>query len=124
MEAMPLRSVELLESRAALDAFLAASELEPVLLFKHSRTCGSSVEALDEVQAYVERDDRALRVGMVVVQSHRDLSTDVSQRFAVRHETPQVLLVRGGEVAWHASHFRVRGATIAAAIETALARPA
>lgn len=124
MEAMPPRSVEVLDSRAALDAFLAASARAPILLFKHSRTCGRSAEAFAEIERYMARTADGPRVGMIVVQSHRDLSTGVSQRFALRHETPQVLLVRGGEVVWHASHGRVRDDTIAAAVETALARPA
>ncbi len=111
------RSLESLESRPALDAFLSASAQRPVLLFKHSRTCGISAEAYDELQTYLGRAADSPRVGVIVVQSHRELSTEVSQRFEVRHETPQLLLVRDGEVVWHASHFRVRSDAIAAAVD-------
>ncbi len=37
-----------------LEAAIAESCERPVLLFKHSRTCGISCEALDELQAHVQ----------------------------------------------------------------------
>jgi GTP-binding protein len=36
----------------------------------------------------------------------------------IRHETPQVVLVKDGRAVWHASHFRVRSEAIAAAVES------
>ena len=38
-----------------LDAAIAESQQRPVLLFKHSRYCGVSCEALDELHAHIER---------------------------------------------------------------------
>ena len=53
---------------------------------------------------------------MITVQTHRDLSTAVARRLGVRHETPQALLIRQGRVVWSASHFRVTGGALEAAI--------
>ena len=41
-----------------LEAAIAESLERPVLLFKHSRTCGISCEALDELQAHVGGERR------------------------------------------------------------------
>ena len=90
-----------------LDRVLAASGDRPLLLFKHSHTCGTSAEALDELVAHLNERPADASYAMVTVQTHRDVSNAVARRLGVRHETPQALLVRRGRVVWSASHFRV-----------------
>jgi len=92
----------------SLDAAIAESRERPVLLFKHSRHCGTSLEALDELQTHIE----TVRPGsaaykMITVQTHRPVCEAVSNRFGIRHETPQAILLRDGKVIWNASHFRI-----------------
>jgi bacillithiol system protein YtxJ len=100
-----------------VDALLDESCLHPVLVLKHSRTCGTSAQALDELLAYLdEREPADVRFALVTVQTHRDVSNAIAQRLGIRHETPQALLVCDRGVAWHASHFRVTADTIAAAV--------
>jgi bacillithiol system protein YtxJ len=102
-----------------LDRLLDESQTRPVLLFKHSRTCGTSMEALDELIEHLnDREPHSAdpRYAMVTVQTHRDLSNAVAKQLGVRHETPQALLIRDGRVVWSASHFRVT----ANAVQTAL----
>jgi bacillithiol system protein YtxJ len=90
-----------------LEAAIAESRERPVLLFKHSRTCGISCEALDELQMHVERCDTPAAYKLITVQSHRHLSDEAARRFGIRHETPQAILLRDGKVVWNASHFRI-----------------
>jgi bacillithiol system protein YtxJ len=99
-----------------LEAAIAESLERPVLLFKHSRTCGISCEALDELRAHVE--DGALRAAykMITVQSHRRVSDEAATRLGVRHETPQAILLRDGRPVWSASHFRITKRQLDAAI--------
>ena len=95
-----------------LDRILAASGDRPLLLFKHSYTCGTSAEALDELVAHLNERPADASYAMVTVQSHRDVSNAVARRLGVRHETPQALLVRDGRAVWSASHFRVTAAAL------------
>jgi hypothetical protein len=124
-----------------LDRALAASDERPLLLFKHSFTCGISAEALDELIAHLHdvasrtrrddpvpagrsaSDDRPMdaNYAMVTVQTHRELSNAVARKLGVRHETPQALLIREGRVVWSASHFRVTAQAVGAALS--LAKP-
>ena len=95
-----------------LDRLLSESHTRPLLLFKHSFSCGVSAEALDELIDHLNADIAAAGVpdphyAIVTVQTHRDVSNAVSSRLGVRHETPQALLIRDGRVIWSASHFRV-----------------
>jgi bacillithiol system protein YtxJ len=91
---------------AALEAAIAESLERPVLLFKHSRTCGISLGAFDEVQMHLSTEGRAA-YKLITVQSHRRVSDEASLRLGIRHETPQVILLRGGRPVWNASHFRI-----------------
>ena len=90
-----------------LEAAIAESRERPVLLFKHSRTCGISCEALDELQAHLERPAANVTYKMITVQSHRRISDEAAARLGVRHETPQAILLRDGRPVWKASHFRI-----------------
>src|SRR5829696_1688832 len=92
----------------SVDAAIAESREHPVLLFKHSRYCGVSCEALDELQSHIEsRGDAAVAYKMITVQTHRPVSDAIVQRLGLRHETPQAILLRDGKVVWNASHFRI-----------------
>lgn len=91
----------------SLEAAIAESLERPVLLFKHSRTCGISMEALDELHAHVAESGGAASYKVITVQSHRRLSDTAAERFGIRHETPQAILLRDGRPVWNASHFRI-----------------
>src|ERR687897_2864165 len=104
-----------------LDQFLTESQHRPLLLFKHSYSCGVSAEALDELLAHLAVKRGDARYAMVTVQTHREVSNAIAARLGVRHETPQALLVRDGRVIWSASHFRVTATAVEGAIATTLA---
>ena len=95
-----------------LDELLSQSA-EPVILFKHSDTCGISARAFREM-AKVEK-----RIALVTVQKARALSNEIESRFALPHETPQVLVVRDGLLTWSASHFRITADAVNRAVEEA-----
>jgi bacillithiol system protein YtxJ len=95
-----------------LEAAIAESLERPVLLFKHSRTCGVSCEAMDELQAHLSERRTGAAYKVITVQSHRGLSDHAASRLGVRHETPQAILLRDGKPVWNASHFRITAAAL------------
>jgi bacillithiol system protein YtxJ len=99
-----------------LEAAIAESCERPVLLFKHSRTCGISHEALDELQLHLTRSRTDATYKMITVQSHRRISDEAAERLGVRHETPQVILLRDGRPVWKASHFRITAEELSRAL--------
>lgn len=92
---------------AALEAAIAESRERPVLLFKHSRTCGISCEAFDELQLHLSSGRWPAAYKLITVQSHRRVSDEASMLLGIRHETPQAILLRDGRPVWNASHFRI-----------------
>lgn len=108
-----------LNGLAELDQVISDSHLKPVLLFKHSYTCGISAEALDELRVHLDGQMAApagVRYAMVTVQTHRDVSNAIAAKLGVRHETPQAILVRAGRAVWSASHFRINAAELTKAL--------
>lgn len=106
-----------LDSDGELDALLAASHVSPVIILKHSETCGVSLMVRDRL---VE-DLLPAPVHEVVVQRHRHVSERLATQLGVRHESPQVFVVARGTVAWHSSHNGVSPSRIAAAWQQAAA---
>ena len=106
-----------LDSVDALERVIVASDARLVLLFKHSVTCGTSMQAHDELVAHLSEGRDDTQYAIVTVQTHQDVSDAVATRLDVRHETPQVLLIQEGRVVWEASHFGVTADTIKDAVE-------
>lgn len=99
-----------------LDELMGQSAEVPIILFKHSDTCGISARAYREMTKLEERV-----VVLVTVQKARALSNEIESRFELPHETPQVLIVRDGRLAWSASHFRITADAVNRAVEDTLA---
>lgn len=100
-----------LDQLGGFDALLAGSARVPVILFKHSHTCGISHMARESLAG----GHVPAPVHELVVQRQRALSDAIASRLGVRHESPQVLVVAGGAVVWHTSHAGVTAARVSAA---------
>ena len=92
---------------AALEEAIAESCHRPVVLFKHSRTCGISCEAIEELHAHIAEEPDGAAYKLITVQSHRQVAEAVTSRLGIRHESPQAIVLRHGGVVWHGSHFRI-----------------
>jgi bacillithiol system protein YtxJ len=99
-----------IEDRTTLDSLLTDSKQRPVIVFKHSNACSISARAYREMQKF-EGD-----VNILEVQSARDISRELADLTGVRHETPQVIVLRDGKAVWNASHFDVTANDVAKAL--------
>ena len=85
----------------SLNALFIRSNDEPVILFKHSLTCPISSAAYQEMERLTHE------VSLVVMQRSRDISDEIEKRSGIRHESPQVIILRNGAAAWNASHWSI-----------------
>ena len=105
-----------METDADFEQALEASYTEPVCILKHSVSCGTSHMAFDAIQQWLSGQALPARRYLLTVQLARALSAAVAARLGVRHESPQVLVLKDGQVTWHGSHFRVTPDAIARAV--------
>ena len=110
-----METLQRLTNLDELDAALASSG--PILIFKHSPTCGISVQAHEEVAALLAGPPLAATAYCVLVREGRAVSNAIATRLNIRHQSPQIILVERGVTRWHASHFRVTAAAIRTAVE-------
>jgi len=95
-----------------LESLLNHSNERPVVVFKHSNSCPISAAAYREMQ---QLDSE---VALVEVQSARDVSRELADITGVRHESPQVIVLRNGKAIWNASHYDVKAQEVAKVIQT------
>jgi bacillithiol system protein YtxJ len=95
---------------AALDEWFARSAAHAVVLFLHDPGCPVSAAAYRQMRQ-VEGE-----IPLIDVRFARQISCSVEARTGVRHESPQVIVLRRGHAAWSASHYAIT----AAAVEQAL----
>lgn len=105
-----------IKTREDWHKILETSKEQPFLLFKLSMTCFSSLSAKKELQT-LETD---LPIYIVIVQMDRAVSNAIEQDLAVKHETPQLLLLEDGRGIWQATHNHIKKSIIHDAIITYL----
>ena len=101
-----------------LEKLIDRSKQRPVVIFKHSLTCPISASAFERMKGY-DGD-----VDLVEVQRARALSNEIAQRLGVRHESPQIIIVRNGQVIFDASHFKITAAAVDEAVRNGKTPPA
>jgi bacillithiol system protein YtxJ len=91
-----------------LEEAITESYEKPVLLFKHSTRCAISSMAFDRLDRNWEDGEMKETIGyMIDVIGDRGISDSVQHRFGIRHESPQLLLLRDGKVIFHDSHMGI-----------------
>jgi bacillithiol system protein YtxJ len=84
-----------------LQAAIEESRIRPVLLFKHSTSCGISAGVFREVKM-VDTD-----VNIIIVQTDRHISNEIERYTGVKHQSPQAIVLKDGEAVYHASHYDI-----------------
>jgi bacillithiol system protein YtxJ len=97
-----------LQHPGQLEKIDALSRTEPVLIFKHSTRCFTSADALDRLEREWEDAGTSLRPFFLDVLQHRDISSAIAERYGVKHESPQALVIRNGECVRSQSHMKIR----------------
>ncbi|HYJ89788.1 MAG TPA: bacillithiol system redox-active protein YtxJ [Pyrinomonadaceae bacterium] len=90
-----------IDTLGKLEAAIEESRFRPVLLFKHSTSCGISSGVFRDV-SLADAD-----INLIIVQTDRHISNEVERRMGIKHESPQAIIVKDGEAVYHASHYDI-----------------
>lgn len=82
------------------------SQQEKVLLLKHSTTCPISSAALAEVEKFA-KSNSTCPIYLVYVIESRPISLQIAEDIAIRHESPQAIVLENGKASWSASHWKI-----------------
>ncbi|HEV2148766.1 MAG TPA: bacillithiol system redox-active protein YtxJ [Longimicrobiaceae bacterium] len=92
-----------LSSAAEVDSAVSG---ETAILYKHSTTCPISAAAREQMEHFLERHPDA-PFFMVDVNDSADVSSYVVEKTGIEHQSPQLIVFRDGDPAWHAAHFDI-----------------
>ena len=83
------------------------------VIFKHNTTCPIS----KGVKAGLEAELTALKGAQAIyyldLLAHRDISNAIAEQYGIAHQSPQVLLIHGGECVYTQWGYDIRAAEIA-----------
>jgi bacillithiol system protein YtxJ len=89
------------------DQLVSPSQSKPLCIFKHSTSCPVSAEAFEQFQSYLTHANPKYDYAMVKVIESRPVSNQIAEHLQVKHQSPQVIVVKDGEAVWHDSHWRI-----------------
>lgn len=78
----------------------------PFFLLKHSLTCPISQAAYREYQNFAEGHTE-IPSYYLTVQEARPLSNTITEKFQIKHESPQAILFINGLPVWNTSHWKI-----------------
>ena len=91
-----------LTTMSELDKIKDDSCQNPQFIFKHSIRCSISKMVLSRFES--TNYSASLSVYLLDLLNYRDLSNQIADDFNVKHESPQLLVIKDGECYKHSSH--------------------
>ncbi|MAZ72253.1 MAG: bacillithiol system redox-active protein YtxJ [Flavobacteriaceae bacterium] len=91
-----------------LEELAEQSKTTPVTIFKHSTTCGISKMVFRNFERSYALTDTQMKLYYLDLKAHRNVSDEVGYKFQVIHESPQILVIKNGNVVHHASHHNIQ----------------
>jgi bacillithiol system protein YtxJ len=87
-----------------LDIIQIESSEKPVVIFKHSTRCGISRMVLKNFESRYNLADDEIKPYFLDLLSYRNISNEITARFSVIHQSPQLILIKNGKCQYTASH--------------------
>lgn len=98
----------LLESKSEVDEVLEQSKQRPQLLYKHSNRCGTCMFTKSEIENSSDEILEHAEMHFIDVIRSRGVSDYIAEKLDIRHESPQAILLKNGQVLWHDSHSAIK----------------
>ena len=86
------------------------------LIFKHSTRCSVSLMARRQFDMDKEVIPADTKLYFLDLIAHRDISGQIAEVFGVRHQSPQILLIKNGECILNSSHSDISADEVAGVI--------
>ncbi len=101
-----------LTSMEQLDEITNVSSQEAVLIFKHSTRCGISRMVLKKFESTFNPNYKVTSYFLDLL-AYRAISDAVSEKFNVVHQSPQLLVIKGGKSVYDVSHDAIDAVALA-----------
>lgn len=100
---------QLIESQEELEQAVEASQHQGVVIFKHSTRCMISRMVLSKFESDMQKlSTEGLEFYYLDLLKYRKISNAIAEQFEVKHESPQVLVLKEGKCIYHSSHNNIK----------------
>lgn len=79
----------------------------PVVIFKHSISCGLSAMARYQLERDWDFSDEELSFYYLDLINYRSVSNEVADRFGIIHQSPQIIVLKDGKAVYNTSHHKI-----------------
>lgn len=80
-----------------------------ILIFKYSSRCGISDMVLSRLERSWQSEEMMhVRPYFLDLISYRAISNQIAEQYEVRHESPQLLVIKDQRLSYHTSHMGIR----------------
>jgi bacillithiol system protein YtxJ len=93
-----------LNALTQLDAIDERSKKKLQIIFKYSSRCGISRVVLNQFEAKYPLTEENAELYFLDLINYRTVSNEIAQKYKVRHESPQLLIIKDGSLLVHGSH--------------------
>ena len=90
-----------------LNEILKASETKPQIIFKDSTTCGISAFAKERLVEGSDLMTATADFNYLDLLTYRNISNQIAQELNVRHQSPQIIVLKNREVVFDDSHHSI-----------------
>lgn len=88
-----------------LDEIDSQSQSKLQVIFKHSTRCSTSLMAKRILSGELDDEkENLVDVYYLDLLSYRVIAQNISSRYNIQHESPQMLVIKNGKCIYHASH--------------------
>ncbi|HCI71348.1 MAG TPA: bacillithiol system redox-active protein YtxJ [Balneola sp.] len=93
-----------INSEDQIDKILKLSHERIQIVYKHSPSCGVSYFALRNLNNPELLENSGIDFYLIDVIRQRPISRSFAEKVNVRHESPQIFVIKNEKVIWHDSH--------------------
>jgi len=79
----------------------------PCVIFKHSTRCSISSMAKMRLESSWDISEKDIEPYFLDLIAYRNVSNFIAEKLQVHHESPQIILIKNGEVTYDASHLDI-----------------
>ncbi|MEM9848019.1 MAG: bacillithiol system redox-active protein YtxJ [Bacteroidota bacterium] len=98
---------KVLDQGAQLEQIIKDSYEKPVVIFKHSIRCGTSAMIKNQLEQGWDFEADELDFYYLDLITYRPISNAIANEFDVRHQSPQIIVIRNGIAVFDTSHHMI-----------------
>ena len=99
-----------------INQLIEESTIQPVVIFKHSVSCGISANAKHRLEKGFSKIRDKTSFYYLDLLANRNVSNAVAKQLNVTHQSPQIIVIDNKEVVHTSSHFAISVSRIREAI--------